>query len=83
LRALELCSRRSHLEGRGCGGQVEEKNFYTSALSTANFLSKQKPHGTAYVIGDAGILNALYNEGTADHGLVSAARVVSCKRARC
>jgi ribonucleotide monophosphatase NagD (HAD superfamily) len=43
---------------------VEEKNFYTSALSTANFISKQKPHGTAYVIGDAGILNALYNEGT-------------------
>jgi NagD protein len=48
---------------------VEEKNFYTSALSTANFISKQKPHGTAYVIGDAGILNALYNEGTA-HSLI-------------
>lgn len=45
------------------GIHVEEKNFYTSALSTANFISKQKPHGTAYVIGDAGILNALYNEG--------------------
>jgi NagD protein len=59
------------------GGQVEEKNFYTSALSTANVLSKQKPHGTAYVIGDAGILNALYNEGTrtTDSSLL----LVSCR----
>lgn len=42
---------------------IPEKNFYTSALSTAAFLSRQKPGGSAYVIGEAGLMNALYNVG--------------------
>lgn len=45
------------------GLDIPEKNFYTSALATAAFLEKQKPGGSAYVIGDAGLLNALYNAG--------------------
>ena len=30
------------------------ENFYTSALATAGFLASQHPHGSAYVIGEAG-----------------------------
>jgi NagD protein len=45
------------------GISVEEDVFYTSALATAQFLSSQKPKGTAYIIGEAGLINALYNVG--------------------
>jgi NagD protein len=45
------------------GIKVEESHFYTSALATALFLKSQKPRGTAYVIGDAGLINALYDAG--------------------
>ena len=45
------------------GLKVDESHFYTSARATATFLASQKPGGSAYVIGDAGIINALYDEG--------------------
>jgi NagD protein len=43
--------------------EVPVENFYTSALATAGFLASQHPHGSAYVIGEAGLTNALYQEG--------------------
>lgn len=45
------------------GLDIKEKNFYTSALATAKFLSKQSPNCSAYVIGDHGLYNALYESG--------------------
>jgi NagD protein len=45
------------------GIAVGEEHFYTSALATASFLASQKPGGRAYVIGDTGITNALYEAG--------------------
>lgn len=45
------------------GVEVPEECFYTSALATADFLATQKPAGSAYVIGEAGIINALYDAG--------------------
>lgn len=45
------------------GIEVDENVFYTSALATASFLASQKPGGSAYIIGDAGLINALYNVG--------------------
>lgn len=45
------------------GIEVEPEHFYTSALATAGFLASQKPHGTAYVIGEPGLINALYEAG--------------------
>jgi len=45
------------------GIQVDASHFYTSALATASFLSVHKPGGTAYVIGEAGLINALYEAG--------------------
>ena len=45
------------------GLDVDESHFYTSALATAHFLKKQEPGGSAYVIGEHGIQNALYDAG--------------------
>ena len=45
------------------GLNVPEDRIWTSALATAAFLQKQKPHGTAYVIGEAGMTTALHEIG--------------------
>ena len=45
------------------GLEVDESHFYTSALATAQFLNSQAPGCSAYVIGEHGILNALYDVG--------------------
>lgn len=45
------------------GVDVPEENFYTSALATAEFLKRQAPGCSAFVIGEAGLLNALYDAG--------------------
>ena len=45
------------------GIDVDRNVFYTSALATAQFLSSQHPKGTAFIIGEAGLINAMYNVG--------------------
>lgn len=45
------------------GLDVSEKHFYTSALATAAFLKEQSPGCSVYAIGEAGLLNALYDAG--------------------
>lgn len=45
------------------GLNVGEEHFYTSALATASFLKSQCPGGSVYVIGEPGLINALYQEG--------------------
>ena len=45
------------------GLDVPEEHFYTSALATAAFLKEQAPGCSAFVIGEAGLLNALYDAG--------------------
>lgn len=45
------------------GLTVSEDHFYTSALSTAAFLKEQCPGGSAYVIGEPGLVGALYDAG--------------------
>ena len=47
------------------GIPIEEKHVFTCAMATARFLAKQKPNGTAYVIGEGGLLNALHQNGYA------------------
>src|SRR5262245_40621071 len=51
------------------GIEVDEEHVFTSAMATARFLADQKPGGTAFVIGEGGLLNALHNNGYAvvDH----------------
>jgi len=45
------------------GLDVSEDHFYTSALATATFLKNQTPGCSAYVIGEGGLMNALYDAG--------------------
>ncbi len=45
------------------GLDVPEKHFYTSALATAAFLKEQAPGCSVFAIGEAGLLNALYDAG--------------------
>jgi NagD protein len=45
------------------GIDVPEERIWTSALATAAFLKQQKPGGSAFVIGEAGILTALHDAG--------------------
>ena len=45
------------------GLEIGEEHFYTSALATAKFLQNQAPGCSAYVIGDHGLYNALYDAG--------------------
>jgi len=45
------------------GINVTEEHFYTSALATASFLASQKPNGSAFIIGDAGLIHAMYSAG--------------------
>ena len=45
------------------GLDISEEHFYTSALATAAFLKEQSPGCSVYAIGDAGLLNALYDAG--------------------
>jgi NagD protein len=42
---------------------VSEEHFFTSAMATAAFLHSQKPDGSAFVIGEAGLSHALYEVG--------------------
>jgi NagD protein len=45
------------------GADVDERHFYTSAMATAAFLASQTPRGSAYVIGQPALTNALYEAG--------------------
>jgi NagD protein len=51
------------------GVEVEEEHVFTCAMATARFLAQQKPDGTAFVIGEGGLLTALHQNGYAvvDH----------------
>ena len=47
----------------GLGIEVEENHVFTSAMATARFLARLKPHGTAYVLGEGGLLTSLHRNG--------------------
>lgn len=65
------------------GIDVEEEHVYTCAMATARFLAQQKPRGTAYVIGEGGLLTALHENGYAvvdrdpDYVVVGEGRIIS------
>jgi NagD protein len=45
------------------GLEVPEEAIWTSALATARFLESQRPQGSAFVIGEAGLTTALHDAG--------------------
>jgi NagD protein len=51
----DLCARLARM-----GIEIPEYSIWTSALATAQFLDSQRPRGTAYVIGEAGLTTALH-----------------------
>jgi len=55
---VELAQKLSRL-----GIDVSPAHFYTSALATAGFLASQHPGGSVYVIGEPGLIQALYEAG--------------------
>jgi NagD protein len=52
-----------HARLRVSGIDVPPEAIWTSALATAQFLADQRPGGTAYVIGEAGLTTALHEIG--------------------
>lgn len=60
-------SQRTRLEAvrklRKLGINVTENHIYTSAMATAKFLGSQIPNGTAYVLGEGGLLTSLHENG--------------------
>ena len=48
---------------RASGLDVPETAIWTSALATARFLKRQRPGGSAFVIGEAGLTTALHDAG--------------------
>ncbi|GAX55979.1 HAD-IIA family hydrolase [Streptomyces olivochromogenes] len=56
-------ARDLHARLRRMGLDVPVENIWTSALATAKFLDDQRPGGTAYVIGEAGLTTALHDIG--------------------
>jgi NagD protein len=48
---------------RASGLEVPEEAIWTSALATARFLRDQRPGGTAFTIGEAGLTTALHEVG--------------------
>jgi NagD protein len=48
---------------RASGLEIPERSIWTSALATARFLSDQRPDGSAFVVGEAGLTTALHTAG--------------------
>ena len=45
------------------GLDIPSERIFTSAMATARFLQSQRPNGTAYVIGESGLTEAIHHEG--------------------
>jgi len=60
-------SQRTALEAvrklKRLGISVKEDHIYTSAMATGKFLAGQSPNGTAYVLGEGGLLTSLHENG--------------------
>jgi NagD protein len=54
----DLRARLSHT-----GIDLPEEAIWTSAMATAQFLETQRPNGSAYVIGEAGLTTAMHEAG--------------------
>jgi len=48
---------------RAMGLDLSASNIFTSAMATARFLQVQKPGGTAFVIGESGLTEAIHDVG--------------------
>ncbi|HEX5829114.1 MAG TPA: HAD-IIA family hydrolase [Candidatus Limnocylindrales bacterium] len=71
---------------RSSGLDIPEGRIWTSALATARFLADQRPGGSAFVIGEAGLTTALHDaaytltERDADYVVLGETRTYSFER---
>ncbi len=71
---------------RRTGLDVPEEAIWTSALATSSFLESQRPRGSAFVIGEAGLTTALHaagytlNERDPDYVVLGETRTYSFER---
>lgn len=60
-------SQRTPLDGvkklAKMGIKVSEEHVYTSAMATAHFMAQQYPNGTAFVLGEGGLVKSLHENG--------------------
>jgi len=69
------------------GMDVGPEHVFTCAMATARFLAAQKPSGTAFVIGEGGLLTALHSNGYAivdrdpDYVVVGEGRLINFEQA--
>ena len=67
------------------GISVTEEHVFTCAMATARYLASQKPNGTAFVIGEGGLLHALHRNGYSivdhapDYVVVGEGRTFNCE----
>lgn len=67
------------------GIDAGEEHIFTCAMATARFLASQKPRGTAFVIGEGGLMTALHSNGYAivdkdpDYVVVGEGRTFNCE----
>lgn len=47
----------------GLGIKADEADVFTSAMATGWFLARQKPNGSAYVLGEGGLITSLHENG--------------------
>lgn len=47
----------------GLGIEADTTDVFTSAMATGWFLARQKPNGSAYVLGEGGLLTSLHENG--------------------
>ncbi len=65
------------------GIEATERDIFTCAMATARYVAQQKPGGTAFVIGEGGLLSALHINGytvvddDADYVIVGEGRTMS------
>jgi NagD protein len=45
------------------GLEIPAERVFTSAMATANFLQSQRPNGTAFVVGESGLTEAIHSIG--------------------
>ena len=45
------------------GFNLPAERIFTSAIATARFMNKQRPHGKAYVMGESGLTDAIHSVG--------------------
>src|SRR6202022_3698605 len=71
---------------RASGLEVPEQSIWTSALATARFLADQRPAGSGFVIGEAGLTTGLHDggyvlsEGAPDYVVLGETRTYSFER---